>query len=115
MTTAKWPATKIALSSGVTTLTGSYERSRKIQNTGTGRIVLVGQAGDRLVLEPGDTLEFDVESASYRVACNQCGEANGKHLRWCPTRRDETVEAVELDEWRRWLLITLRERIEDLS
>ena len=46
-------------------------------------MVLVGANGERVVLEPGESGVIK-EGVVYRVACNDCGLADGSHETWCP-------------------------------
>lgn len=57
--------------------------SEKITNVGTGRITLVSDSGERVVLEPGESGRLQLPKGAYRLACPECGLHTGVHETWC--------------------------------
>jgi hypothetical protein len=66
------------------TLVGMTPSPGKIHNTGRGRIVLIGEDGSRVIIEPGETGEMALPSGGWRIACPDCGLHTGQHETWCP-------------------------------
>jgi len=56
----------------------------KITNVGRGRITLVSDTGERIVLEPGESGVLRRPKGAYRMACPECGLHTGVHETWCP-------------------------------
>jgi hypothetical protein len=55
-----------------------------IMNVGRGRIILVSDLGERLVIEPGESGRVQLPPGAYRLACPDCGLHTGVHETWCP-------------------------------
>jgi len=63
------------------TLVGMTPCPGQIQNTGRGRIVLIGQDGSRIVIEPGQV--GVIPKGPHWFACPDCGMHTGQHEAGC--------------------------------
>lgn len=64
----------------------------EIKNSGKGRVTLVRANGPSIVIEPGQTAVIPVDGLPYRLACWECGIADGTHHTWCPLWRAYEAE-----------------------
>lgn len=65
----------------------------EFRNSGTGTITLKCQDGPDIVVGPGETRVVSLRDGKfYRLACWECGLADGSHHTWCPLWRAYTAD-----------------------